>query len=338
MNLANKYRPKCWDDVVEQDEIKKILEHQLETNDIRNAYLFVGGAGTGKTTCARIFANKLNEGKGSAIEIDGASNNGVDDVRDISQQAYTASTTSKYKVFIVDECHMVTIQGWNAMLKLIEEPPANTIFIFCTTNPEKVPKTILSRVQRYDFSRITRTGIITNLISILIREGIVEYDVAGVEYLAKLADGHMRDAITMMDKCLSYGKIEYNNITKALGLCYHEQLKDLMLAVINSDDSSIVKIIEDIYLQGNDLNQFIKQELIFALDYSKWRILKDMKYCSCPDFCKEWFENMNVDSNKLSHFINTILKSIDIIKYDDKVKTTIEAVLLLESSHMKGEI
>lgn len=174
--LAIKYRPKTFDDVTEQDGIKVILTQQLQSNQIQHCYLFVGGAGTGKTTSARIFANEINHGEGNPIELDAASNNSVDDMRDLIAQAQTKSLNSEYKVFIIDECHMITTQGWNAILKLIEEPPAKSIFIFCTTNPERVPKTILSRVQRYDFNRISTEGIITRLQYILKQENYVLYE------------------------------------------------------------------------------------------------------------------------------------------------------------------
>lgn len=165
--LAIKYRPSTFDDVTEQESIKTILQQQLESKQIQHCYLFVGGAGTGKTTTARIFANEINNGEGNPIELDAASNNSVDDMRDLIQQSQTKSLTSEYKVFIIDECHMITVQGWNAILKLIEEPPAKSIFIFCTTDPQKIPKTILSRVQRYDFQRISQQGIVDRLLYIL---------------------------------------------------------------------------------------------------------------------------------------------------------------------------
>lgn len=169
-SLAIKYRPKTWNDVTEQSAIKTILEQQLQSNTVKNAYLFCGGAGTGKTTCARIFANEINKGQGNPIEMDAASNNSVDDVRAIIQQAKTKSLDSEYKVFIIDECHSLSNTAWQAMLKLIEEPPAKSIFIFATTDPQKIPKTILSRVQRYDFQRLTMKGICDRLIHIIDKE------------------------------------------------------------------------------------------------------------------------------------------------------------------------
>lgn len=170
-SLAVRYRPHKWLDLVEQDSIKIILQQQLESGEFQHAYLFVGGAGTGKTTTARIFANEINKGSGTPIELDAASNSGVEDVRNIIQQAKTKSLDSEYKIFIIDECHSLSNTAWQAFLKLIEEPPAKSIFIFATTNPEKIPKTILSRVQRYTFNRISQDGIVTRLISILENEG-----------------------------------------------------------------------------------------------------------------------------------------------------------------------
>jgi len=168
--LAIKYRPRVWGDVVEQGSTKIILQQQLESGEVKNAYLFCGPAGCGKTTCARIFANDINKGEGNPIELDAASNNGVDDVREIINQAKTKSLNSEYKIFIIDECHALSNSAWQAMLKIIEEPPAKSIFIFATTDPQKIPKTILSRVQRYDFQRISQKGIVDRLKYILDEE------------------------------------------------------------------------------------------------------------------------------------------------------------------------
>lgn len=168
--LAIKYRPHTWDEVTEQGSTKIILQQQLESGEVKNAYLFCGPAGCGKTTCARIFAHDINNGQGNPIELDAASNNGVDDVREIIQQAKTKSLDSEYKIFIIDECHALSNSAWQAMLKIIEEPPAKSIFIFATTDPQKIPKTILSRVQRYDFQRISQDGIVNRLKYILDEE------------------------------------------------------------------------------------------------------------------------------------------------------------------------
>ena len=167
ISLAVKYRPKKFDEVVECSATKVILQQQLSSHDIKNAYLFCGPAGCGKTTCARIFANEINNGNGSPIELDAASNNSVDDVREIIQQAKTASLDSEYKVFILDEVHALSNSAWQAMLKVLEEPPVKSIFILCTTDPQKIPKTILSRVQRYNFQRLSQQAIFDRLKKII---------------------------------------------------------------------------------------------------------------------------------------------------------------------------
>ena len=172
-SLAVKYRPKTWADVTEQSSVRTILEQQIASGNICHSLLFIGSSGCGKTTCARIYANEVNQGKGTPIELDAASNNGVDDVRRIIEQAQTKSLDSEYKTFIIDECHSLSSQGWQAFLKLIEEPPAKSIFIFCTTERNKIPKTILSRVQEFQFKRISNTGIEKRLEYVLQQENFV---------------------------------------------------------------------------------------------------------------------------------------------------------------------
>ena len=150
--LAVKYRPKTFEDVVSQNAIIRILRKQIELKQFKNCYLFCGASGCGKTTVARIFANAINQGNGNPIEIDAASNNGVDNVRQLIKTASERSLDSEYKIIIIDECHALTTQAWQAFLKCIEEPPMYTIFIFCTTDPQKIPTTIINRTMRFNFS------------------------------------------------------------------------------------------------------------------------------------------------------------------------------------------
>lgn len=171
-SLAVKYRPTSWDDVSGQDAVKVVLKQQLESGSIHQAMLFCGPSGDGKTTCARIFANMLNKGKGLPIEMDAASHNGVDDAKDIIRMASSqAIDGALYKVIIVDECHSLSNAAWQSLLKTIEEPPARAVFIFCTTDPQKIPPTILSRVQRYNFTKVSEDGIKKRLLQILETEG-----------------------------------------------------------------------------------------------------------------------------------------------------------------------
>lgn len=335
--LAIKYRPHVWGDVVEQDNTKVILQQQLDTDAVKNAYLFVGGAGTGKTTCARIFADEINGGKGNPIELDAASNSSVDDVRNIITQAKTASLNSEYKVFIIDECHSLSNTAWQAFLKLIEEPPAKSVFIFCTTNPEKIPKTILSRVQRYDFHRISMQGIVDRLNYIMESEdtGGAEFgwDPTALEYLAKLADGGMRDAITLMDKCLSYDKtLTVENVVKALGVANYTIMIDLFESIMQGDNGSIIDTIETIHSSGVDLRQFIKQFTNFVLDIKKWYILGEFTYLSIPQISdiEDWLDTLDYNEDRISGLLKTLVYLQGEIKYDNSPKNYIEAKLLLQ--------
>lgn len=339
ISLAVKYRPATFDDVVEQDNIKVILQQQLESNEVKHAYLFCGGAGTGKTTCARIFAKEINKGQGNPIEMDAASNSGVEDVRNIIQQAKSKSLDSEYKVFIVDECHAISLMGWQAFLKMLEEPPAKSIFIFCTTDPQKIPKTILSRVQRYDFQRISQRGIVDRLFYILEEEGIlthsggnVTHDEDSIEYIAKIAEGGMRDAITLMDKALSYSKdLTLENVVKALGTTSFNIMFDLTECFVYPNSKKMVEIIDDIHASGKDLKRFIKGFIQFLLDVNKLALGCDWKQLSIPHLddyenkLNKWLD----DNDIFTALLNEVVKIDNDIKYNATPKYDIEAKMLL---------
>lgn len=338
-SLAVKYRPKTWDDVTEQSSTKIILQQQLESGEVKNAYLFCGPAGCGKTTCARIFANDINNGEGNPIELDAASNNGVDDVREIIQQAKTKSINSEYKIFIIDECHALSNSAWQAMLKIIEEPPAKSIFIFATTDPQKIPKTILSRVQRYDFQRISQKGIVDRLYHIInVENGIVPQNIHidtpdAVEYIAKIADGGMRDAITLMDKCLAFSKdLTLENVVKALGTVDYDTMFKLTDALLVQDVQTAIQIIEDSHDAGKDLKTFVRQYVQFLLDVSKYGVGCNWRYLQIPrlDTYEKWLEelsseNFDIIDTLLSVFINL---NAD-IKWSQTVKYDIEAAIMI---------
>ena len=335
MSLAVKYRPKSFEDVTEQDSTKVILTQQLESGEIQHAYLFVGSAGCGKTTCARIFANEINQHKGRPIELDAASYSGVDDVRDIIQQAKLKSLDSEYKVFVIDECHALSNTAWQAFLKLLEEPPAKSIFIFCTTNPEKIPKTILSRVQRYDFRRISQRGIVDRLWHILEKEWGQDpayYTTPEcVHYIAKLADGGMRDAITLLDKCLAYSKeLTLENVLKVLGTVDYKVMEKLIGAVISHDRQECIEIIERIHADGKDLKRFMRDYMNFLLDVCKYDITRSFNYINIPQTEAEWLNGFE-DSwyETVDAMLAPMVKLIDRIKYDSNPKSTIEVSMLI---------
>lgn len=334
--LAVKYRPKKFDDVVEQSSTKTILLNQLQNHSIKNAYLFCGGAGTGKTTCARIFASEINEGKGIPIELDAASHSSVDDVRGIIEQAQTKSLYSEYKVFIIDECHSLSGTAWQAFLKLLEEPPAKSIFIFCTTNPEKIPATILSRVQRYNFHRISQEGIHDRLMYIYQTEclenkwQLSQSYVSAFDYIAKIANGGMRDAITLLDKCLSYSTdLTIENVLKAIGNADYVTMMNLTDAIVHTDNKEIINIIEDVNADGIDLKQFIKQFLNFVLDVSKYS-LAGIEFTNLPNTegLVTWLNKKSEEFDKILTLLDILVNLNSEIKYDDNPKYMIEATLL----------
>lgn len=332
--LAIKYRPATWDDVVEQNSTVIILQQQLESNEVKNAYLFCGPAGCGKTTCARIFAKEINKGYGNPIELDAASNNGVDDVREIIQQAKTKSLDSEYKIFILDECHALSNSAWQAMLKIIEEPPAKSIFIFCTTDPQKIPKTILSRVQRYDFQRLSQIGIVDRLVYIYKQEDLPDSNkvVEALEYIAKIADGGMRDAITLMDKCLAYSSdLTLENVVSALGTVDYTEMVWFTNNLIENRKQDAIKQIETLYNDGKDMKQFVKSYMNFLIDVSKFCLGCDWKYISIPKLAdyETWLNKISKTDWLNMPILDSIVKLNADIKYSSSVKYDIEATILL---------
>ena len=336
--LAIKYRPKVWADVTEQNSTKIILQQQIESGEVKNAYLFCGPAGCGKTTCARIFANEVNHLEGNPIELDAASNNGVDDVRNIIQQAKTKSLDSEYKIFIIDECHALSNSAWQAMLKIIEEPPAKSIFIFCTTDPQKIPKTILSRVQRYEFQRISQQGIVRRLEYICTNEPMnissgCSYE--ALEYIAKIAEGGMRDAITLMDKCLAYSKdLTLENVVKALGTTDYDTMFTLTDYLIDNKTKLALALIEDIYNDGKDLKTFVRQYVQFLLDMSKWGIGCDWKYLTLPKLTdyEQWLKDCgDREFERITDWLSVFVNLNADIKWSQSVKYDIEATIFVQS-------
>lgn len=336
-SLAVKYRPKTFDDVVEQNSVKTILLNQLETNTIQHAYLFVGSAGCGKTTSARIFANEINKGQGTPIEIDAASHNGVDDVRMIIDDSKVQSIDSEYKVYIFDECHMLSTAAWNAMLKMLEEPPAKSIYILCTTNPERIPQTILSRVQRYDFQKISTEGIFNRLHHIVLEElGMipdVKIDMDALEYLAKLANGGMRTAISLMDKCLSYStELTVQNVVTALGVADYSDYTRLSQAMLTGDTQGAIEVIEQVKSDGKDIKQFVKGYLEFCLDVCKYCTCRNFKYIKIPNtpdyktLLDKWVGCVEL----FKRFVGVLINLNSELRWETDPFTLVEATIYLE--------
>lgn len=325
-SLAVKYRPQEWEEICGQKSIIHILSRQIELNEIKNAYLFCGASGCGKTTAARIFANKINNYVGNPIEIDGASNNGVENVKNIIKAAQERAIDSKYKIYIIDECHSLTNQAWQAFLKCIEEPPTYTIFIFCTTDPQKIPATILNRVQRFNFTRISIDAIINRLKYICQSEGFINYDEA-CEYIAKISDGGMRDAICTLEKCSSYDtNLMIENVLESLGNYSYNTFFELINNIIDGNEGNVINIIDSYYAQGNDLKIFVDNFLAFCLDISKYSIFRDISMTTLPSTMKMELDNsINFDNSSkyYSYLLDRLLDLKQSLKNDSNIKSTI---------------
>lgn len=256
-NLAATYRPSTLDDVVGQEQAKAILLTHLNSKP-RSSYAFCGGAGTGKTTCARIFAHSLNNSDFNIIEINAADNTGVDGVRKIITDASRVPIGTPYKIFILDECHMLSTQAWNALLKLIEEPPDSVVFICCTTDPHKIPATIMSRVLRVDFKRIDLNLIVKRLAWILEQEQLPPIEESSLKYIAQLANGGMRDAISLLDKVLGYGvEVTQDLINSALGMIGAETSYQLLEYLLNRDAQQALALLDSLSVNNLDYKAWI---------------------------------------------------------------------------------
>lgn len=328
ISLACRYRPKTFDDICSQNYIKAILNKQLETNNLKHCYLFAGSSGTGKTTIARVFAKLINKGMGTPIEIDAASHNSVDDVRDITEGAKLRSIDSEYKVYIIDEVHSITSQGWQAFLKTIEEPPEKTIFMFCTTNPEKIPLTIQNRAMRFNLSKIPTAEIKKRLEFICKEEGITDRENC-CDYIAKLANGGMRDAIAYLEKVSDYSKeLSIQTTLDILGTYSYEDFLTLTNAIIDVDEKTVLAMLENIDSSGKDLKSFVDEYLKFILDLTRYSIFKDMSLTKLPLHLEEKvkftvaFENNTAAFNLIS---NELLELKNLIRFDDNYILTIKA-------------
>lgn len=278
--LYREWRPKKFEEVVGQEHVTRTLRNQVKDSRIAHAYLLCGTRGTGKTSTAKILSKavnclnpkdgepcnecemcrKINNGtEMDVVEIDAASHRGIDKIRDIIDDVKYPPSEAKYKVYIIDEVHMLTLEAVNAFLKTLEEPPKNVIFILATTDPQKLPITILSRCQRFDFKRIKSSDIYKRLREIADKEGILADD-KSLNLIARMGDGALRDALSIMDEAVSMsdGKIEYDNVINMLGLVTNENLIRLTDAIIEKNVEKAMHEVDDIVLGGKDVYTFIR--------------------------------------------------------------------------------
>ena len=278
--LYRKFRPDNFEDVKGQEAVVTTLKNQVKKGRIGHAYLFCGTRGTGKTTAAKILARAVNcenpvEGSPcgkcamcraiqagtsmNVIEIDAASNNGVDNIREIREEVAYRPAEGNYKVYIIDEVHMLSTGAFNALLKTLEEPPEYVIFILATTEVNKIPVTILSRCQRYDFRRIS-TDTITDRLNDLLKQEGVEAEEKAVRYIARAGDGSMRDALSLLDQCISFyidQKLTYDNVLKVLGAVDTEVFSRLLRTILNGDAAASIRILEEMIAEGKEMTAFV---------------------------------------------------------------------------------
>ncbi len=354
MALYRKFRPREFQDVKGQEHIVTTLKNQLKAGRIGHAYLFCGTRGTGKTTIAKIFARAVNceqpvEGNpcgecpscraiaaGSSmnvIEIDAASNNGVDNIREIRDEVAYSPTEGRYKVYIIDEVHMLSMGAFNALLKTLEEPPSYVIFILATTEAHKIPVTILSRCQRYDFRRIT-ADVITARLEELTRAEQVETEEKALRYIAKAADGSMRDALSLLDQCIAFyldQKLTYDHVLEVLGAVDTDVYSSLLRKVLAGNLVAVMEDVEQLVMGGRELSQFVTD---FTWYLRNLLLLKSSE--QMEEVLDVSMENLNqlrqeaqmVETDTLMRYIRIFSELGGQIKYATQKRVLVEVALI----------
>ena len=352
--LYRKWRPQRFEDVVGQRAIVTALKNQITAGRVGHAYLFTGVRGTGKTSCAKIFAKAVNcehpvDGSpcgecasckaiaaGSSmnvIEIDAASNNGVDNIREIREEVAYRPTEGKYKVYIIDEVHMLSIGAFNALLKTLEEPPSYVIFILATTEAHKIPITILSRCQRYDFRRISIETISDRLMELMEKEN-VEVEERAIRYIAKAADGSMRDALSLLDQCIAFylgQKLTYDHVLEVLGAVDTEVFSKLLRKVLAEDVAGAISQLEELVIEGRDLGQFVNDFTWYLRNLLLLKGSDDMEEVldmSSENMALLKEEARLVEADVLMRYIRIFSELSNQVKYSSQKRILIEIAII----------
>ena len=347
--LYRKYRPSRFEEISGQEGVVGVLKNAIKTGRISHAYLFCGPRGTGKTTTAKLLAKMVNctnpiDGEpcgkcesclsifnntnDDIIELDAASNNGVDEIRELRDKINLVPSNSKYKVYIIDEVHMLTVGAFNALLKTLEEPPSHVIFVLATTETYKVPLTISSRCQKFRFDKITVDNIVKRLEEICnIEKIVVSSDI--LNEIARLADGGMRDAINLLDQLVSYkgNDITINDVYDITGLVSYEIIYELLLSSYNKDMSSIVKILDDINYSGKNISKFIEEIILFLKDVLVYKNITD--YSLNLDKLNKVKEISDLyDNNLIYNYVNELNNVLNNIKNSSYPLLLLEVALI----------
>lgn len=352
--LYRKFRPSEFSDVKGQDHIVTTLKNQISADRIGHAYLFCGTRGTGKTTIAKIFAKAVNcehpeDGNPcgtcascraiasgasmNVIEIDAASNNGVDNIREIREEVAYSPTEGKYKVYIIDEVHMLSIGAFNALLKTLEEPPSYVIFILATTEAHKIPITILSRCQRYDFRRIT-TETITGRLRELMEKEQVEVEDRALDYVAKAGDGSMRDALSLLDQCIAFylgQKLTYDRVLEVLGAVDVEVFGDFFREICGQNVTGVIRRLGEIILQGRELSQFVTDFIWYLRNLLMLKSdqgMEEMLDVSSEHLLRMKEEAALTDADTLMRYIRVFSELSGQIRYATQKRVMVEIALI----------
>jgi DNA polymerase-3 subunit gamma/tau len=371
--LYRKWRPTDFTEVKGQDHIVKTLQNQIKANRIGHAYLFCGTRGTGKTSIAKILARAVNcehpvDGNPcgecpsckaiaagtsmNVIEIDAASNNGVDNIREIRDEVQYSPTEGKYKVYIIDEVHMLSIGAFNALLKTLEEPPSYVIFILATTEAHKIPVTILSRCQRYDFHRISIETIADRL-SELMKAEQINVEEKALKYIAKAADGSMRDALSLLDQCIAFylgQDLKYDNVLEVLGAVDTQIFADMLKLVLQADTAACIKLLEKIIMQGRDLGQFVSdfvwylRNLLLVKTTDDESAMEDIIDVSADNLLQLKNDAKLLDVETLMRYIRILSELTNELKYATQKRIKVEIALIkltrpqMDDEHSNAEL
>lgn len=358
--LYRVWRPQTFEDLVGQDMITKTLKNALATKQTTHAYLFAGPRGTGKTSCAKLFAKALNcpnqvngdpcnecetckaitAGRlNDVIEIDAASNNGVEEIRDIRDKVKYAPTQADYKVYIIDEVHMLSTSAFNALLKTLEEPPENVVFILATTDPHKIPATIISRTQRFDFKRIT-SGAILERMEYILKQKQFEYDEKALNVIARAAEGGMRDALSIFDQVLSFGdnKVTLDNALLVTGSVTRENLIKYLSQVQNHETVAGLQTIHAILDEGKDSKRLLEDLINCCRDLLLYKQAPEMLEQTGSVMIDDEFKSMAEKSNPetLYRYIDTLNEQQENMRYSMHQSVYLE-VLTVKLAKIDGK-